>query len=1282
MYRTGRVLVWLCASLLLILALLTTLLRILLPNLNVYQSDISNWLQKSSGVDLRFANVEGEFSYLTPSLKLQNVVFSSSEKLPLTANVETVKLRFDVWRSVMQKQLVIEDVELDGLDIDARALPIAQRLSHDESDDIDIDAQNTINRLDNIILKQLGQFSLKNAHIHFLSSKSELKTLDVDHLTWINEKAHHRFSGVVSVQNEGVSSVQVGADFEAQNSFRQASGSLYLSARDIEINNWLPKAIKSRFGINDGHLSSQVWFDFKNSRLSHLWADLSGSSIELGEDSETAQALNVEHGVLELSASDSKYVAALTQTQLTLQGKPFEPIDFRVVFDGQSQQWLANLSKLALGDVTRFLATTNMASSTKQWVNSLSPSGGLNDIRVSGTDKGVTRYSANLEKIGIKQTGLLPELHHLDANVAGTPNAAVIHTFLQNDTLPYGDVFQAALNIDEAKSRIVWQKLDNGWRLWSDDSQVQNHDLSAVGQFRLDMLPTGGFLSLYSEVDVTDAGQTWRYLPTRALGLPLTEYLSKAILGGEVSTAKLLWYGPLRDFPYTTHSGVFQAQVPLRSSTYNYFKGWPELKSMDIDLLFNNESLLMEASHAKLRDVDATYIKADIMRLHPDGVLRIDAKVQGQGQAVEHFMQQSPLTTSVGSALAHLQVRRKVSADLELDIPLNGKNTQAQGRVRFADNDLLVTDLSMQLSALTGELSFKNDLIDAKNLSANWLGQKIDVSFSGEQSSKNYHTDIYLSGDWSVSKLNKRLQNTWLEPLSGTSNWDTKVAVDIKPLGFDYQVHTQAQLENVTSRYPAPLDKSSSDPGLAELQAAGNQEKFTARLSVPNGKYQVEVNLDDGKPEIVASNWVIGRGNFKVSPIQGHTASFRGESVNLDDWISMLQTNSKDVSSTSLQTSSSLTLPMPEVLELNADNVELAGLTWHDVNFSARYSSTHWAMKLESQETNGQGSYIAPYDLTVSLDDLHLYIPALDKVTEVPPYVDTSEDDEIISDFDRAFYRSVPNLTLLINDFWLQGYKVGQVNMDFQRQGDTLQWKSLDITSGNNELKAQGRWTLTDTDSRTEIETTFKGDNNTDLMDRFGVTSGIQKAPFSIRTKLDWQGAPWSMRLNTLSGTINTKLGQGMISDAGGAAKLLGLFSLDSIIRKMKLDFSDVFDKGLAFESIKGDGTLKNGVFTTNNLIMDSVAGDMKIKGKVDLNSRQIDSGVTFVPDLTSGIPVLSAFAVTPMTALYVLAITTVISPVIDVFTEVHYDISGSIDDPIVKERSRKIGEFQMPEDY
>ncbi len=153
-----------------------------------------------------------------------------------------------------------------------------------------------------------------------------------------------------------------------------------------------------------------------------------------------------------------------------------------------------------------------------------------------------------------------------------------------------------------------------------------------------------------------------------------------------------------------------------------------------------------------------------------------------------------------------------------------------------------------------------------------------------------------------------------------------------------------------------------------------------------------------------------------------------------------------------------------------------------------------------------------------------------------------------------------------------------------------------------------------------------------------------------------------------------------MISDVSGAARLLGLFSLDSIIRKMQLDFSDVFDKGMAFDSISGSGELSQGIFVTNNIKMDAVAGEMTIKGLADLNTRTVDAEVNFVPDITSGIPVLTAFAVTPQTALYVLAITTVISPVVEVFTQVNYEVKGPLDSPTVKELSRSKGEFKLPE--
>ena len=236
------------------------------------------------------------------------------------------------------------------------------------------------------------------------------------------------------------------------------------------------------------------------------------------------------------------------------------------------------------------------------------------------------------------------------------------------------------------------------------------------------------------------------------------------------------------------------------------------------------------------------------------------------------------------------------------------------------------------------------------------------------------------------------------------------------------------------------------------------------------------------------------------------------------------------------------------------------------------------------------------------------------------------------------------------------------------------------MRSGNNKADLSGWWALTDTKSHSALNVDVEGENNSELMERFGITSGIQKAPFSMQAQLEWDGSPWGIKIDTLDGKVETELGKGIISDVSGAARLLGLFSLDSIIRKMQLDFSDVFDKGMAFNSITGTGEFQNGIFLTNDLRMDAVAGEMKIKGIANLNSRLVDAEVNFTPDITSGIPVLTAFAVTPQTALYVLAITTVISPVVEVFTQVNYSVKGPLDSPTVSELSRSKGEFKLPE--
>ncbi|MDN3684204.1 hypothetical protein QW180_12095 [Vibrio sinaloensis] len=99
-------------------------------------------------------------------------------------------------------------------------------------------------------------------------------------------------------------------------------------------------------------------------------------------------------------------------------------------------------------------------------------------------------------------------------------------------------------------------------------------------------------------------------------------------------------------------------------------------------------------------------------------------------------------------------------------------------------------------------------------------------------------------------------------------------------------------------------------------------------------------------------------------------------------------------------------------------------------------------MSLESQEASGEASYLAPYDLSVALERLHLFIPALDnEYKDKSLFEPETRDLPLISEFDRKFHEQVPNITLTIDDFWLQGYKVGKTHMDVQRQGDSIEWK-------------------------------------------------------------------------------------------------------------------------------------------------------------------------------------------------------------------------------------------------
>ncbi|SHO55608.1 YhdP family protein [Vibrio quintilis] len=1277
-------LLWLLISTLVLLALVITALRVALPHMNQYQTSIIDWLNHQTGIQTSVTEVRGAWKNTRPSVSLQGMTAHLPDGSNISLSVESIDLEFDLLKSLLQWQPVIANLEIHDLHLDISSVDLLN-LYHDGEDPAAVhnnDSQiETIRLLDNVFLRQLDDFSILNSAIRYRAISGEIRQLNIERLKWRNDDHRHQARGVVSIANTGINSLSVSADFKDFDSFRDISGQFYLGSDNIEIGSWITQYSKKETGIKGGQLSLNAWLTLEHNKPVDGYVQLQPSTILLSE--KRKHTLQFSSGVFKLVPNGKGVAVQAENIRMAYDDQQWPALSF--LLDWQPSGWKINLPQLDIGPLSRFVKQLPVSPQVKKMLHNLQPRGQLNDIRVAGTSTDI-RYSAQLADGAISQWYLLPEAHHLQASISGDNHKAVIRADLTDETLPYGDVFQAPLRINQGHVNLVWQSDDNGWSLWSDKVSVQTPDLKVLGAFKLDF-PDGQspFLSFYTEADLRNAGEIWRYLPTRALGDDLTDYLSSAIQAGQAKTSKLLWFGALHDFPYNRHNGVFQAAVSLENARFSYDTAWPPLKNLQADILFQNESMTLESDHAELMNVKAQHVTGRIPSLESAGHIEIEVKAQAQGNDVRDFMTSTPLVDTVGAALTAVQVRGNVNSEFKLKIPFESHHDErAWGWADLKDNRVEIQSPSIDLQSVSGRIYFDNDVLKAPKLRGKLLGQQIALNFKGESGKKGYNVHINTGGNWQVRPLEKYLDKKWIQPLGGKSLWGMGIDLQLNDIGFSYQMNLNADLKSVSSQYPYPLNKPKGQAGQAVLQVSGNQETISARVHVPGGKFQTEIDITQPKPVLDATYWLIGNGSFKVSPVVGHSALIRTDHFNFDQWLTLI--TSEDAAPQTGAASSSLMpdIPVPDHVDMKVKELTLATLEWHDVEFLARRKGPGWRVDLTSQEATGKANYIEPYDLSVSLEQFHLYIPALEeRNNDDSLFIDESRKDSLeITDFDRRFHQLMPNLTLVIDDFWFQGYKVGRLNMDFQRQGKVLSWKKIDITSGTNEVHATGEWTLDGDRSHTKLNLSLKGENNSDLMERFGITSGIQKAPFSMTTLAEWEGAPWSMQLNTLQGEISSELGKGTVSDVSGAARLLGIFSLDSIIRKMQLDFSDVFDKGMAFDSIEGKGTISQGIFVTNNISMDAVAGDMQIKGIVDLNTRMIDAEVHFVPDITSGIPVLSAFAVTPQTALYVLAITTVISPVVEVFTEVDYSVKGPIDNPVVKEISRRKGEFKLPEKF
>ena len=100
-----------------------------------------------------------------------------------------------------------------------------------------------------------------------------------------------------------------------------------------------------------------------------------------------------------------------------------------------------------------------------------------------------------------------------------------------------------------------------------------------------------------------------------------------------------------------------------------------------------------------------------------------------------------------------------------------------------------------------------------------------------------------------------------------------------------------------------------------------------------------------------------------------------------------------------------------------------------------------------------------------------------------------------------------------------------------------------------------------------------------------------------------------------------------------GAGRVLGLLGIAQLPRRLTLDFSDLFDKGFAFDKMAGQVRINAAKATTDNLVIAGPAAEIAIQGTADLRAQSFDQTIEVVPRTGNLLAVAGAIAGGPVGA-------------------------------------------------
>ena len=799
-----------------------------------------------------------------------------------------------------------------------------------------------------------------------------------------------------------------------------------------------------------------------------------------------------------------------------------------------------------------------------------------------------------------------------------------------------------------------------------------------------------GVLDLNAKLAQADLSKVWRYLPT---GIPkkARDYVKDLLVGGTASEVNFKIKGEVWDIPAAKPTqGDFRIGAKFNNARVAYvpkrLQGvtdlpWPELSKVAGEMVLDRSSLSVKSTSAEVAGFPEIAIAQANVAIPDLKLTVVNVNAQGKSTMTDmlSFVNKSPLLGITSQSLSKATATGSGDFKIDLSLPIGElTKTRVKGDIVFLGNDVQMTPQTPLIGQAKGLLRFSENGFLIKDAQALMFGDA--VRFEGGNLNA---TDPALSptgkgvvirgqGVASALGLQRASELSFIPLLANSATGSTAYSAQLRFVQDQTEVSIQTNLQGLALSLPAPFNKPAQsiwpmkfENTLVEASTIPERDgkvrlKDNLQLSVEKiADFKLLRDISGNVPKVIRGTMSVGldAGEGTSEPVNAVAANINVDRLDTDEWskfFTSLQNSSVGTAAkTGVQAASNQHLfddLIPSTMAVRAKELIVEGRKFENVVIGGSREGSTWRANMEAKQLSG---YVEYRQSTSALASGRIYARLARLVIG----------DSQVKDVEKLLDEqpvSIPALDLIVEDFDLRGRKFGRVEIDAVNRSSntnaavdgTRVWRlnRLNVTTPEAKLTANGFWAYRESlraDSadksdagllnNLERRTTgidFKLDISDagQLLERFGFKGVVRNGRGKLDGQLTWRGSPLAMNYPTLAGQFNINVDNGQFLKVDpGAAKLLSVLSMQSIAKRLSLDFRDVFSEGFVFDFLRGDVTIDRGLATTNNMQISGVNAVILMDGKSDIAAGTQDIRVVYAPEVNAGVAsLLVASAINP----------------------------------------------------